>query len=239
MSGRLDASLSPLQAVRAPYTSSQGGTPSISSGAKAPYHRQLGLFHGQRLFVVFLHRINRLSRFIAMPSDDQYRNSGRPHDVFQHAQPSAQLRRGTVACTGCRCATVKPRTERLEARRDQNLRLLAQTPPSRGTNNCTSPLPSSGGGPACRFKRSVVRAFLERPRRSIFCLQYCSALPPRCIFLHICLWTRRLLVMLASGITVPGATSNAPRRVVGQWGGAGGAVVRIILRGELLGFAAA
>jgi hypothetical protein len=32
------------------------------------------------------------------------------------------------------------------------------------------------------------------------------------------------VVMLASGITVPGLTSNASRRVVGQWGGAGGAI---------------
>ena len=32
------------------------------------------------------------------------------------------------------------------------------------------------------------------------------------------------VVMLASGITIASVTSNASRRVVGQWGGAGGAV---------------
>ena len=32
------------------------------------------------------------------------------------------------------------------------------------------------------------------------------------------------VVMLASGVAVASVTSNAPRRVVGQWGGAGGAV---------------
>ena len=32
------------------------------------------------------------------------------------------------------------------------------------------------------------------------------------------------VVMLASGVTVARVTSNASRRVVGQWGGAGGAV---------------
>ena len=31
------------------------------------------------------------------------------------------------------------------------------------------------------------------------------------------------VVMLASGITIAGPASNTPRRVVGQWGGAGGA----------------
>ena len=31
------------------------------------------------------------------------------------------------------------------------------------------------------------------------------------------------VVMLARRVTVAGPTSNAPRRVVGQWGGAGGA----------------
>ena len=31
------------------------------------------------------------------------------------------------------------------------------------------------------------------------------------------------VVMLASGVAVPQLTSNASRRVVGQWGGAGGA----------------
>ena len=32
------------------------------------------------------------------------------------------------------------------------------------------------------------------------------------------------VVMLASGITISRFASNAPRRVVGQWGGAGGAI---------------
>ena len=32
------------------------------------------------------------------------------------------------------------------------------------------------------------------------------------------------VVMLASGITIARLTSNASRRVVGQWGGAGGAI---------------
>ena len=31
------------------------------------------------------------------------------------------------------------------------------------------------------------------------------------------------VVMLASGLTIPCMASNAPRRGVGQWGGAGGA----------------
>ena len=47
------------------------------------------------------------------------------------------------------------------------------------------------------------------------------------------------VVMLASGITVPGLTSNTSRRVVGQWGGAGGACYEdhLAFCGELLGFA--
>ena len=32
------------------------------------------------------------------------------------------------------------------------------------------------------------------------------------------------VVMLASGITIANFTPNTPRRVVGQWGGAGGAI---------------
>ena len=49
---------------------------------------------------------------------------------------------------------------------------------------------------------------------------YCSALPPRCIFLHICLWPRRQWScwQVESQYLVQ---SHATRRVVGQWGGAG------------------
>ena len=45
--------------------------------------------------------------------------------------------------------------------------------------------------------------------------------------------------MLASRVAVAGPTSNATRRVVGQWGGAGGACCEdhFAFCGELLGFA--
>ena len=49
------------------------------------------------------------------------------------------------------------------------------------------------------------------------------------------------VVMLASFVAVPRFASNASRRVVGQWGGAGGAICEdhLAFCGELLGFAAA
>ena len=45
------------------------------------------------------------------------------------------------------------------------------------------------------------------------------------------------VVMLASGITIARLTSNASRRVVGQWGGAGGAICEdhFAFCGEFLG----
>merc|ERR1712138_262428 len=45
------------------------------------------------------------------------------------------------------------------------------------------------------------------------------------------------VVMLASFVAVPQLTSNATRRVVGQWGGAGGAICEdhLAFCGELLG----
>jgi len=45
--------------------------------------------------------------------------------------------------------------------------------------------------------------------------------------------------MLASGVAVAQFTSNTTRRVVGQWGGAGGAICEdhLAFCGELLGFA--
>ena len=48
------------------------------------------------------------------------------------------------------------------------------------------------------------------------------------------------VVMLASFVAVPRMTSNASRRVVGQWGGAGGACCEdhLAFCGELLEFAA-
>ena len=47
--------------------------------------------------------------------------------------------------------------------------------------------------------------------------------------------------MLASRVTIAGPTSNAPRRVVGQWGGTGGAICEdhLAFCGELFGFAGA
>jgi hypothetical protein len=47
------------------------------------------------------------------------------------------------------------------------------------------------------------------------------------------------VVMLASGVAVASVTSNASRRGVGQWGGAGGAVCEdhLAFCGELLGLA--
>ena len=49
------------------------------------------------------------------------------------------------------------------------------------------------------------------------------------------------VVMLASFVTISCVASNATRRVVGQWGGAGGASCEdhLAFCGELLGFAAA
>ncbi len=48
------------------------------------------------------------------------------------------------------------------------------------------------------------------------------------------------VVMLASGVAVPQLTSNTTRRVVGQWGGAGGAICEdhLAFYGEFFGFAA-
>ena len=49
------------------------------------------------------------------------------------------------------------------------------------------------------------------------------------------------VVMLASGVAIASVASNASRRVVGQWSGAGGACCEdhLAFCGELLGFAAA
>ena len=47
------------------------------------------------------------------------------------------------------------------------------------------------------------------------------------------------VVMLASGVTIARPTPYTSRRVVGQWGGAGGAICEdhLAICGELLGFA--
>ena len=42
-------------------------------------------------------------------------------------------------------------------------------------------------------RRGLLATISDGPTASLYFLSalYCSALPPRCIFLHICLWPRR------------------------------------------------
>ena len=86
----------------------------------------------------------------------------------------------------------------------------------------------------------VRRAFLDRGRDGllvffvgVILLRVAAAV----YFLTHLLVAAAPVVMLASGITVSQMASNAPRRVVGQWGGAGGAVCEDhrAFCGELLG----
>ena len=73
----------------------------------------------------------------------------------------------------------------------------------------------------------VVRARLDRDRDGLLVFFVCIILfrvAAAVYFLTHLLVAAAPVVMLASRVTVPQLTSNATRRVVGQWGGAGGAV---------------
>ena len=90
----------------------------------------------------------------------------------------------------------------------------------------------------------VVRARLDRGRDGLLVFFVCIIL--FCVAAAVYFLTHLLVaaapvVMLASGVAVAQFTSNASRRVVGQWGGAGGAICEdhFAFCGELLGFAAA
>ena len=78
-----------------------------------------------------------------------------------------------------------------------------------------------------RLALRVVRARLDRDRDGLLVffvgvvlLRVAAAV----YFLTHLLVAAAPVVMLASGVAVARFASNAPRRVVGQWGGAGGAV---------------
>ena len=72
----------------------------------------------------------------------------------------------------------------------------------------------------------VRRAFLDRDRDGLLVFFVCIV--SFCVTGAVYLLTHLLVaaapvVMLASGVAVAQFTSNTSRRVVGQWGGAGGA----------------
>jgi hypothetical protein len=90
--------------------------------------------------------------------------------------------------------------------------------------------------------RGIVRAFLDRDRDGLlvfFVGVVLFCVTPAVDLLADLLVAAAPVVHLASLVTVPGFTSNASRRVVGQWGGAGGAICEdhFAFCGELLGFA--
>ena len=73
----------------------------------------------------------------------------------------------------------------------------------------------------------VVRALLDRGRDGL--LVFFVGIILLCVAAAVYFLTHLLVaaapvVMLASFVAVPQFTSNASRRVVGQWGGAGGAI---------------
>ena len=77
-----------------------------------------------------------------------------------------------------------------------------------------------------RLALRVLGARLDRVRDGLLVFFVCIIL--FCVAAAVYLLAHLLVaaapvVMLACGITVPGLASNASRRVVGQWGGAGGA----------------
>ena len=89
----------------------------------------------------------------------------------------------------------------------------------------------------------VVGARLDRDRDGLLVFFVCIIL--FCVAAAVYFLTHLLVaaapvVMLASGVAVAQFTSNTSRRVVGQWGGAGGAICEdhLAFCGELLGFAA-
>ena len=73
----------------------------------------------------------------------------------------------------------------------------------------------------------VVGARLDRDRDGLFVFFVCIILlrvTAAVDFLTHLLVAAAPVVMLAGLVTIPHFTSNATRRVVGQWGGAGGAI---------------
>jgi hypothetical protein len=77
-----------------------------------------------------------------------------------------------------------------------------------------------------RLALHVLGARLDRDRDGLLVFFVCIIL--FCVAAAVYFLTHLLVaaapvVMLASGVAVPQFTSNASRRVVGQWGGAGGA----------------
>ena len=90
----------------------------------------------------------------------------------------------------------------------------------------------------------VVRAFLDGDRDGL--LVFFVGVILLCVatavyFLAHLLVAAAPVVMLASLIAVSRVASNAPRRGVGQWGGAGGAICEdhLAFCGDLRGFCAA
>ena len=183
--------------------------------ADTPHQRQLGLLHGQRLLVVLYREINRVRAASLRRSEPCPSPAGH---VRLPARPRerAPRRRGTVARTGCTCST-GPTSHSwpfaqlvLLGLLEQNLRLLKrrarrpvhvreETPSrSRHAHPRTRPSPvfqwRDWVQMAARLALRVVSApSTATTTASLYFLSawYCSALPPRCIFLHICLWPRR------------------------------------------------
>ena len=89
-------------------------------------------------------------------------------------------------------------------------------------------LPMEGlGADEARLTFRVVRARLDRDRDGLLVFFVCIIL--FCVAAAVYFLTHLLVaaapvVMLASGVAVAQFTSNASRGVVGQWGGAGGAI---------------
>ena len=80
---------------------------------------------------------------------------------------------------------------------------------------------------ATRMALSVVRTRLDRDRDGLLVFFVCIIL--FCVAAAVDSFTDLLVaaapvVMLASGVAIARPTANTSRRVVGQWGGAGGAI---------------
>ena len=103
-----------------------------------------------------------------------------------------------------------------------------------------SALDHQGSTPSCR----LLGTRLDRDRDGLlvfFVGVVLLRVAPAVYFLTHLLVAAAPVVMLASGVAVAQFTSNTSRRVVGQWGGAGGTSCEdhLAFCGELLGCAAA
>jgi len=164
------------------------------------------------------------------------------------ARPSERIKHNAVVLLLAQTTRVPPVPSRIlhlvvqivrHSLRDQNLRLLRQT--RHMCKSCRSTTRASAHEALLFFSveglcadvaclaLGVVRALLDRDRDRdrllvLFVRVVLFRVAAAVYFLADLLVPAAPVVVLAGGIAVPGLAPHTPRRVVGQWGGARGAV---------------